>query len=174
MDQTLRDMSKEQLLDLIQIYSKNWLALDGLWFQSVERKYGLDEAMFHDMEAWKRYTVIEARRIKQFLGLPEHPGLPGLAKAMGIRFNGVVNEHEIVLEPDRMYYRTVTCRVQSARRRKGMPLHPCKAVGSIEYSEFARTIDDRIRCRCISCYPDAPADATGCSWEFTIAPEAAE
>ena len=46
------------------------------------------------------------------------------------------------------------CRVQSARRRKGMPFHPCKPVGCIEYSGFARTIDDRIECRCLSCYPE--------------------
>ena len=54
------DLSKEELLELMKLQAKNWLALDGLWFQSVERKYGMEEAIFHDGEAWKRYTVIEA------------------------------------------------------------------------------------------------------------------
>ena len=53
----LNALSKEELIQLIQLYSKNWLALDGVWFQSVERKYGMEEAMFHDAEAWKTYTV---------------------------------------------------------------------------------------------------------------------
>ena len=77
----LSALGKEDLIRLIEIYSKNWLALDGVWFQSVERKRGMDEAMEHDAEAWRRFTVIEARRIKTFLGLPEHAGLEGLAAA---------------------------------------------------------------------------------------------
>ena len=83
--ETLSLFTKEELIDLIEIYSKNWLALDGVWFQSIERKFGMDEAMFHDREAWKIFTVIEARRIKEFLKLPEQAGLEGLAKALTLR-----------------------------------------------------------------------------------------
>lgn len=82
----LSALGKEDLIRLIEIYSKNWLALDGVWFQSVERKRGMDEAMEHDAEAWRRFTVIEARRIKTFLGLPEHAGLEGLAQRFGCGF----------------------------------------------------------------------------------------
>ena len=62
----LNAYSKDDLIRLIEIYSKNWLAMDGVWFQSVEQKLGMDEAMFHDGEAWRRFTVIEAKRIKEF------------------------------------------------------------------------------------------------------------
>lgn len=68
----LSAFSKDELIELIEIYSKNWLAMDGVWFQSVERKLGMDEAMYHDAEAWKRFTVIEAKRIKEFLKLPDN------------------------------------------------------------------------------------------------------
>ena len=78
----LSQYSKDELIQLIEIYSKNWLALDGVWFQSIERKLGMDEAIYHDEEAWKRYTVIDAKRIKEFLKLWENPGLEGLAKAL--------------------------------------------------------------------------------------------
>ena len=46
------------------------------------------------------------------------------------------------------------CRVQSARKRKGLPDFPCKSVGIVEYSEFARAVDPRIRTECIACPPD--------------------
>ena len=78
----LAELSKEQLLELIELYAKNWLAHDGVWFQSIERKFGMAEAMYHDEEAWKRFTVIEAKRIKEFLQLPENPGLEGLEQAL--------------------------------------------------------------------------------------------
>ena len=167
-NELLKDFSREELFELIDIYAKNWLAMDGVWFQSVESKFGMEEAMFHDKEAWRRYTVIEARRIKKFLGLPEQAGLEGLARGLALRFYGHLNEQETILEGSRLLYRNVTCRVQAARLRKGMPLHPCKPVGEIEYGEFAKVFDSRISCRCVSCYPEAPEDSCGCAWEFTL------
>lgn len=164
----LEELSKDELVQLIDIYSKNWLALDGVWFQSVERRRGMDEAMLHDKEAWSRFTVIEAKRIKDFLRLPEYPGLEGLKKALSLRFYANLNEDKYIMEGNKLVYRMVDCRVQSARKRKGMELHPCKSVGIIEYSEFARTIDSRISCRCLSCCPDITDETCCCAWEFTL------
>ena len=36
--ESLESLSREQLLELLSIYSKNWQAMDGVWFQSVEGK----------------------------------------------------------------------------------------------------------------------------------------
>lgn len=43
--------------------------MDGVWFQSVKRKYGMDEAMHHDREVWKvfnyfafTYLLMSAKR----------------------------------------------------------------------------------------------------------------
>ena len=62
-NEKLEALNRDELIRLIEIYSKNWLAMDGVWFQSVERKYGMDEAMYHDAEAWKIFTVVKERRI---------------------------------------------------------------------------------------------------------------
>jgi hypothetical protein len=167
-NKVLNDLSKEDLIRLIEMYSKNWLALDGVWFQSVESKYGMDEAMVHDAEAWKRFTVIEAARIRDFLALPERAGLEGLEKALSLRFYANINKDEILSENGKLVYRNIDCRVQTARKRKNMPLHPCKPVGIIEYTEFARVIDDRILCRCISCYPEITDETACCVWEFSL------
>ena len=40
-NKVLEQLDKEELIKLIEIYSKNWLAMDGVWFQSVERKFGM-------------------------------------------------------------------------------------------------------------------------------------
>ena len=93
--ETPESLSRDQLLELIAIYSKNWLAMDGVWFQSVERKYGMDEAMYHDVEAWRRFTVTEARRIKKFLGLPERPAWRAWSQALQYRFYANLSRYEL-------------------------------------------------------------------------------
>ena len=166
----IRSLSKEKLIQLLEDYSKNWLAMDGVWFQSVEQTRGMDEAMRHDAEAWRRYTLIEAKRIKQFLNLPEHPGLEGLALALQLRFYANLNEADLIWNEDKttLTYRTRECRVQRARERKGMPFHPCKSVGEIEYAGFAHTIDSRITCTCLSCFPDVTDPGCCCAWRFEL------
>ncbi len=165
----LEHLTKEQLIELIGIYAKNMLAMDGVWFQSVEQAYGMETAMQHDMNAWTRFTVTEARRIKKFLALPEYPGLEGLQKALHYRYAEYANpKTESVLTEDKLIYRVVNCSVQTARSRKGMEWHPCRPVGFVEYALFAKTIDERIACRALSCYPDITDKNCACAWEFTL------
>ena len=104
----LKEFSKEQLCDLVTMMAKNWLALDGVWFQSIERKFGMDEAMYHDGQAWIRYTRIEARRIKQFLNLSERPGLDGLERALALRFYAHLNQDQVIREGNKLIYRMLS------------------------------------------------------------------
>ena len=164
----LLSLSNEELAELVEICSKNAIAMDGVWFQSVERKFGMDEAIFHDEEAWRRYTVIEAKRIKKFLNLGEAPGLEGLKRALELRVYANANLCRAEFDGKALIYSNVVCRVQAARERKGMPFHPCKGVGVIEYSGFAREIDSRIQCECLSCYPEVADDTCSCKWAFSI------
>ncbi len=164
----LENLSRDELIALIEIYSKHWLAMDGVWFQSVEEKYGMDEAMAHDENIWKRFTVIEAKRIKQFLNLPEQAGVEGLEKALKYRLYANINEDEIMISGNTVIFRTLNCRVQNARAGKGMAFHPCKSVGVIEYGGFAKTIDNRFETECLSCYPDITDNTCNCAWKFTL------
>jgi len=166
---TLDDLSKEELKQLVEIYARNIYALDGVWFQSIEKEEGMDAAMLHDRNAWRRFTETEARRIKNLLKLPEQAGLDGLEKALSIRFSALANPCvEIIREPDTLIYRVVDCRVQTARKSKGMPYHPCKSVGIIEHEFFGKIIDSRIACEAISCFPDVTDDTCACAWKFSI------
>ncbi len=65
----LEEMTKEQLIRVVIDDAKNWLAHDGLWFQAVEAAHGMDAAIEADRAAWERFTVIEARRIMDRLGM---------------------------------------------------------------------------------------------------------
>lgn len=161
-------LSREQLVALCTDYAKDWLAMDGLWFQSAERRRGMEEAMEMDVEVWRSYTVGEARRIKALLGLPEQGGLDGLADALRLRMYARLNRDEITIAGNTLTYRVNTCRVQAARSRKGMEWHPCRPVGLVEYDGFAKTIDSRFSTCCVSCFPEVNDPTCACCWQFTL------
>jgi hypothetical protein len=163
------DLSREQALELLEDFAKRWLAHDGLWFQAIEQVRGLDEAVERDAEVWRRFTVLEAKRIMAFLELPENGGLDALERALKFRLYAFLNVQECSRPDDRtLIFKMLDCRVQSARKRKGLPDHPCKPVGEIEYSLFASTIDPRIKTSCIACPPDPHPEEFYCGWTFTM------
>lgn len=166
---SLEDLSKEELKDLVRIYARNMFALDGVWFQSVEQQDGMEAAMHHDRNAWRRFTETEARRIKKFLGLPDRAGLDGLEQALALRFPALANTGiNMEREGNVLTYKVMDCRVQTARKRKGMAFHPCESAGIIEHRFFAKIIDDRIECETISCYPCVTDPDCACSWRFVL------
>jgi hypothetical protein len=165
----LKDLTREQLEYLLADFAKRWLAHDGLWFQAVEQAHGMEQAIEADIRAWERFTVLEAKRIMEFLALMPGGGLAALKKALKFRLYSFVNEQEIIEESEnRMIFRMNKCRVQAARRRKNLPDFPCRPVGEVEYSGFARTIDPRIETRCLACPPDPHPEEYCCAWEFVI------
>ncbi len=164
----IENLTRKQLLVLCKNFAKNWLAHDGLWFQAVERSQNLERAIELDAEAWSRFSPIEAKRIKQFLGLPENGGLEALREALDYRLYAVLNTQHSEMLPGKLRFFMDDCRVQSARKRKGLPDFPCKPVGLAEYEAFARAIDSRIHTRCIACPPDEHPKEYYCAWEFWI------
>jgi hypothetical protein len=166
----IEDLSKEELYELTQIYAKNWLAHDGCWFLAIEERFGMDTAIEMDTESWRRFTVVEAKRLIEFLQLGKNSGIVGLKKALHFRLYASLNEDEIIESVDgkTLEYRVKTCRVQSARRRKGLNDFPCKSVGIVEYGYFAETIDERFVTTVVSCPPDVTNDDYYCIWKFTL------
>ena len=166
--QTLKDLSREDLLKVVEMFAKNWLAHDGCWFLAAEERHGHEAAVALDTRAWERFTVTEAASIMETFDIPPGRGLDALRTALGLRLYAALNDQEFRQEEGTLIYTMKDCRVQSARRRKGLPLFACKPVGLVEYAGFARTIDPRIATRCRFAPPDESPDGY-CCWEFKAA-----
>lgn len=171
LDGVLTAMGPERLDRLRDAMAKNWLVFDGVWFQAVEEREGMAAAKQVNDACWRDFAPLEAKRILELNDLPESGGLEVLAKTFQHRLYGLISEQETVFEDDNtLVLYTRKCRVQEARKRKGLPDYPCKSAGIVEFPSFARGVDRRIRCECIACPPDDhPADWY-CAWRFTIEP----
>ena len=167
----LLNMSKQELWQLADGLAVNWLANDGVWFQAVEFAHSLNDAKRCNDACWAHFAPFEAWSIKRLLGLPEMPGLEGLEKALDFRLYTRINTQSCVREgPHSLVFQMNRCRVQAARKRKGLEDYPCKSGGLVEYTSFARAIDPRIRTQCIGCPPDAHPAEWYCAWRFTLDP----
>ena len=163
-------MTREELLRALEAFAKNWLAHDGCWFLAAEERLGMEAAIELDARAWARFAALEAQRIMATFDVPQNGGLVSLEKALGLRMYALINAQRAEWSEDRrrLRFSMDVCRVQEARRHKGLPAFPCKSVGSVEFDTFSRTLDPRIRTACLHCPPDPVANEY-CSWEFTLA-----
>lgn len=162
-------MPKEKLAELTEILGVNWLAGDGVWFQSVESKHGMLDAKRCNDSCWAWFSPFEAWSIKRLLNLPEQPGIEGLKKTLRLRMYAKINVQSIIDEGlGSIVFQMNDCRVQSARKSKGMEDYPCKSAGLVEYTNFARAIDSRIRTECVGCPPDGHPAEWFCAWRFYI------
>ncbi|MBI5603833.1 MAG: cytosolic protein [Deltaproteobacteria bacterium] len=165
----IKNLSKEKLIEAIDAVAVNWLADDGVWFQTVEKHYGMDYAKRCNDTCWSRFSPYEAFRIKKLLGLSESPGLEGLKTALGFRLYARINKQAIEeIDETSFIFRMIDCRVQSARKRKGLADYPCKSVGMVEYPFFASAVDRRIQTECLGCPPDHHPEEWYCAWKFTL------
>lgn len=165
----LLQMDEEKTDALLEALAVNWLANDGVWFQAVEFSENMKLAKKCNDQAWSMFSPYEALRIKKILGLPEKAGIKGLKLAMDYRLYGTVNVQSFANETENsIEFYMNECRVQSARKRKGLDDYPCKSGGYIEYSTFAQTIDPRIKTGIIGCPPDKHPEEWYCGWRFYI------
>jgi len=168
----LLDLPHETLDALMEAVAKNWLVNDGVWFQAVEFDKDMNDAKRCNDSCWGQFSPYEASAVKRFLNLPDRCGLSGLKKALNFRMYSVINGQSIVDEgPKSFVFQMNDCRVQSARKRRGLDDYPCKSAGLVEYAYFARALDDRIETRCIGCPPDDHPDEWFCAWRFTLEDE---
>ena len=76
-DVRMAKLSSEQEAEY---FGRSYKAVDGLWFVKTEEKYGFNSALDVDNQVWSVMPKIQARMIKQFLGLGD--GLDSLFESL--------------------------------------------------------------------------------------------
>ena len=164
---SIKDFNVAESSELKKLLALNWLANDGVWFQAVEFTEGMAYAKSINDATWAQFSPFEANVIKRKLGLGNNPGLDGLKDALQHRIYCFVNKQDIIDETENSFvFRMIDCRVQSARKRKGLDPYPCKSGGIVEYTTFASTIDPQIRTEVLTCPPDPLPEDHYCAWRF--------
>jgi len=162
------NMPREKLMGLVDAMAINWLAGDGVWFQTVEKNQDMYTSKRCNDTCWTRFSPLEASMIKSFLNIPEQGGMEGLEKALNFRLYSRINKQTTEKEGKGLIFKMIECRVQDARKSKGLEEYPCKSVGLVEYGTFAKAMDPRIKTECVACPPDEHPEDWVCAWRFHL------
>jgi hypothetical protein len=166
----LKALSKETLIELIHMYSRNWLTVDGLWFSGVEESYGLEAAMALDVRMWQIGSRIEAKRIKALLGL--EAGLENILKAIDFMSWSASFGYEYQLAGDHALWTCRRCPPQEYRLKKGMGEFPCRPTFEACFQNVIEVIDPRVEVTCLFCPPGSHPEDAWCRWAFRLPKEA--
>jgi hypothetical protein len=98
------DMDEHTLDELLRGLAKNWLVMDGVWFQAVESVHGMNDAKRCNDSCWGKFSPYEAHAIKKLLNLKASPGLEGLKKALNFRMYSFINKQSMVDEGRKVLY----------------------------------------------------------------------
>jgi len=77
----LNQLPKEKIPEYVFMQLRNLWAVDGLYFLGIEEKDGTDVATSIDAKVWAVMGKIEARKLKEFLGITQ-TDIPSMMKAL--------------------------------------------------------------------------------------------
>lgn len=164
--QLLMKMSKEKLIELFFMQMRNLWTVDGLYYLGIEEKFGTESATEIDKNVWKVMGKIEAKRIKETLGIVGDD-VRILMEALRLTSWSLdLEDKEIIVEKDRGFFRNINCRVQKTRKNKGLEEFPCKNVRWEYLKNFAKEFNKNVIVECNVCPPDEHAENLWCEWEF--------
>lgn len=163
----LSQLTEEKIPKYIFMQLRNLWAVDGLYFLGIEERYGTDVATEIDANVWAVMGKIEARKLKEFLGITS-TDISSLMNALQYTTWALdLEDKEIVIQKDRAVIRNVRCRVQNTRKSKGLKEFGCKPVRFGFLKAFAKEFNPDIVVNCVVCPPDKHLENLWCQWEFT-------
>jgi hypothetical protein len=164
----LDTLPKEKLMEYLRMHLRNLWAVDGLYYLNIEERFDIQTATSIDADVWAVMGKIEARKLKEFLGITAKD-IPSMMKALLYTTWALDLENkEVEITAHYAVIRNIHCRVQITRHNKGLKEFGCKPVRLGFLTAFAKEFNPDILVSCITCPPDNHPDNLWCEWKFSL------
>lgn len=164
----LMQLPKEKLIDIIDMWIRNYWTCQSYWMVFVERDYGIEAAGRLDGDVFEQTARVQGYRLKRALELEDdmqslalvlkHTALQWVPSGFNWEFEEV-NENYIKM-------RVLECPMGTYRKKNNLELLPCKEISPRLYTALAKSINPKMVARCTHAHPDAPKEGVMCEWEF--------
>lgn len=170
LNQPLEQLSRNELTDLVKLYSKLYITLDGFWYYAMQNQAGDDKALEHDLWVWEKV------RSREFKGLMEmlQPDRRDLSAFLGMLvltpwFN--LGKYHIEFKgPNRAVLTIDHCPTLLVLEQEGQGREQniCNVVDADYFREFTRAYNPDLRVEPISIPPRADKSGICCAWEYYL------
>jgi len=166
----LLELPKETLVDMVNMWVKNYWTNQGYWLTFVERDFGFECAGQLDGEVWEKLATAQAHRLVKLLNLGNDiQSLSIVLKYTAAQWGGAGFEWEILeISKDKLIMQVNKCPMGTFRDSQNLPLLPCKFGAPNLYKSLAHVINNEIEVKCLHAPPDERIEGIMCKWEFTL------
>lgn len=141
----LMKLSKEQLIDYIDVLSRNFWTVQNNWMANVNKRYGSEVAAEFDELLWSKWPAVEAYRFKKLFNLGE--SLADVAKVLELSLAAEEGPEAEYVECNdhRLIFRITSCPMQLQRRKEGWDELHCKPAFGAMWKAVAKVINPEIK-----------------------------
>lgn len=124
-------------------------AIDGLWFLAAENKLGFEEALELDLEVWRNYGLVMAKRLSRRLGIDLGEGqaadlatvraiMEGICEIDGTEAAGEIKGGQIVFTVDRCSW------WENLSRSGRTKIIPCEDIDNKIFGHWLKRLDPEL------------------------------
>lgn len=131
--------------ELVKWLREAYFTLDGLWFLALEERLGLEGAVEVDVEVWRRFAHVMARRVAKRLGV-EASKAEEVAASLRVLFD--VEGWEVSFKPSEASFQVERCPWWDYLSRVGrlhVAEYVCPKVCEVIFSSWATALNPRAR-----------------------------
>jgi len=177
-DVRYESFSKDVLVKLLEQLNKNYLGLDGLWFQRAIKGVGLDEATVWSRDNWVTQCGIEMARIRELMNI-QGDDVEALFKGIQLcsGFPIAILKWEMELaNPNHGVITVHGCPAVDTFERwgdKGTPVLTkiCKELEPPAFEAYVKKVNPNIKIIELMTPPRKSRDEPCCKWEFILEEE---
>ena len=163
----LSKLSREELLDFIDMLQKNFWNLQNNYILYINNEYGEEAAVKADGHCFPANAKVQMYRLRKMFGLKDD--IQSLMDAMILSTIWANSDYEIwKVDDKRLRIKATNCYQQVRRLEDGMNEIGCKPAGMAISKEAAEVINPAFEVKCIVCPPDDHPDDVWCEWEFEL------
>lgn len=163
----LGSLPKETLVNLYDVWLKNFWSTQSYWMVYTEEKFDFKAAGEMDEKVWGKVGPIQAHRMKKALKLGDDiQALATMFKLTAPQWVTAGFDWEFTEINDKKLKMTVhNCPMGTYRKSNNLELLPCKNISPPLYIAMTKVINEDFDARCLHAHPDPPKDGIMCIWE---------
>ena len=169
-DLKFTDFSPDARAELLALYCKLYMAMDGFWYLTIKERLSNEEALAYDLQTWEKVCKYEMAKITKQLNI-QGKDVVSCMKAIQVTPWMRQTQFEVEVKNANHAIMTVTnCPTLNALEKegKGRENEICNSVDLKLFKFYASFFNPDIEVKSLKLPPRKSKDETCCIWEFKL------